>query len=204
MSTKLRSAKWIQKNGFAPQVFLFRNIETNQVLYSQLPHISDYQIKQQFWRPNWQDRKPQKRRDIWRCMAVADFHNYDNALKAYHALVELRYLRQVTKKEEAMAMRRRNKDGNIWYSAQFRPVHSQEAVADLSTVIDEFNMPSKIYWESLWRRGDEKYWNKDLTTHEEMDLRDPRFRTVVLNDIKEKSKAEIGLNQARAATSKLQ
>lgn len=37
MSNRYRPASWLRKNEFAPQVFLFRNMESGQVLYSQLP-----------------------------------------------------------------------------------------------------------------------------------------------------------------------
>lgn len=40
MSRQFRNSNWLKTNGFAPQVYLFRNIESGQVIYSQLPHVS--------------------------------------------------------------------------------------------------------------------------------------------------------------------
>ncbi|ODV94743.1 hypothetical protein PACTADRAFT_34499 [Pachysolen tannophilus NRRL Y-2460] len=188
MSNKFRSAKWLEKNGFAPQVYLFRNIESGQVVYSQLPHLNNYQIKQQFKRPNWENKKPTKRRDIWQIMAVADFESFDKAVVAYNGLVELRYMRDVTKRKEAESMRKRNSDGNIWYSAQFRPSYSQESIADLSAVVDEFKFKTKIYWEDIWRKGDDKYWNLDLAQHLEFPQKILVDRSVILNELRENSR----------------
>lgn len=170
MASKFRSPAWLKYNGFAPRVYLFHNKESGQVIYSQLPHLSNYQIKVQFKRPNWENKKPTKRRDIWDIMCVAEFADHDAALKLYNGLVELRYMREISKRKEAEALRRRNKDGNIWYSGQFRPTYSQESVLDLSTVIDEFKLPATVYWENLWRKGDDKYWNLDLAIHKELPL----------------------------------
>lgn len=34
---RFRHAEWLRKHAFGPDVFLFRNLETGQVLYTQLP-----------------------------------------------------------------------------------------------------------------------------------------------------------------------
>lgn len=169
MATRFRAAKWLASNDFAPQVFLFRNIESGQVLYSQIPKFSEYQIKKQFQRPNWENRRPTLRRDIWRIMAVANLQTYESAVKLYENLVSLRSFRDLTKKDEAMKYRPRNSDGNIWFSAQYRPIYTQEAVADLSESIDNVNEETTIYWEDDWRRGDASNWNPELVKHEVLD-----------------------------------
>lgn len=184
MATKFRRPTWLKENGFAPQIFLFRNIESGQVVYSQLPHITPYQIKQQFFRPNWENRKPTKRRDLWRPMAVAQFQTYQQAVQAYHGLVELRFMREVSKRKDAEKLRRRNEYHQIWYSGQYRPTWSQEAASDLSTIVDELGLKTKIYWDTLWRKGDDKYWNKDLVQHVEMERLSPREKFVVLDEIR--------------------
>ncbi|VEU22958.1 DEKNAAC104016 [Brettanomyces naardenensis] len=190
MSTKFRNAHWLKTNGFAPQVYLFRNIESGQVIYSQIPHVNNYQIKQQFFRPNWENKKPSKRRDLWRPMAVAEFEDYQRAIQAYHGLVELRYMREVSKRKEAEALRRRNEYQQIWYSGQYRPTWSQEAASDLSAVVDEFQLKTKIYWDTLWRKGDDKRWNEELVEHVEMDQVSPRDKLVVLDEIREEGLRE--------------
>ncbi|KAH3673265.1 hypothetical protein WICMUC_003724 [Wickerhamomyces mucosus] len=169
MATRFRSAKWLEKNSFAPQVFVFRNLESGQVIYSQLPTFSEYQIKLLFQRPNWQNRKPSTRRDIWKIMAVVDFKNYDSAVVAYQSLVRLRSMRDLNLKNIAMKFRPRNQDGNIWYSAQYRPIYTQEAVSDISNVLETLKKEAKIHWEDEWRKGDLQNWNSDLVSHELLD-----------------------------------
>ncbi|CDK28359.1 unnamed protein product [Kuraishia capsulata CBS 1993] len=190
MSNKFRSVKWLVNNNYAPQVYLFRNIESGQVAYSQLPHINTYQLKTQWWRPNWENRKPSKRRDIWRVMAVATFEDHEKALKAYNALVELRYMREVTKRKEAESLRKRNSDGNIWYYAQYRPTYSMESVADLSEVIDQFKFKTKIHWEDIWRKGEDKHWSAELAEHIELPKFNPRERFAVLDQLREETLRE--------------
>lgn len=123
-------------------------------------------------------------------MCVADFGNFDASLKAYNALVELKYMRQVTKKKEAEAMRKRNRDGNIWYRGQYRPSYTQESAADLATVIDEFKFPTKLYWETIWRKGSDEHWNLDLAQHDELSSVNPRERFLILDELKKKSREE--------------
>lgn len=187
MATRFRNAFWLQSNGFAPQVFLFRNIETGQVVYSQTPHVTKYQIGQQFFRPNKENKKPHPRHDIWRPLAVAQFENYQKSVQAYHALVELRYLREVKRKKDSQALRKLNEYNRIWCSGQYRPTYTMEATADLSTVIDELNLSSncKIYWDGLWWRGDANLWNQSIQ-HEDMERYGRREKFVILDEIREK------------------
>lgn len=187
MATKFRNSFWLKNNEFAPQIFLFRNIETGQVVYSQTPHVTKYQIKQQFFRPNKENKKPHPRHDIWRPLAVAQFDNYQNAVQAYHGLVELRFMRQVSKKDQAQSMRKLNEYNRIWSSGQYRPTYTMESTADLSTVIDELKLSKncKIYWDGLWWRGDAKHWNQDIA-HIDMERFGRREKFVILDEIREK------------------
>jgi hypothetical protein len=190
MSNRFRQAKWLASNGYGPQVFLFRNIESGQVLYSQLPTFTDYQIKTQFQRPNWQNRKPSLRRDIWRLMAVVDCNSYEGAVEVYENLVQLRSMRDLTLKDVAMKFRPRNKDGNIWYSAQFRPIYTQEAVADLASSIESAQAKSKIHWEDEWRKGELSNWDQELVEHTTIDRVALHTPKALLEQLKEKAKQE--------------
>ncbi|EGW35362.1 uncharacterized protein SPAPADRAFT_58587, partial [Spathaspora passalidarum NRRL Y-27907] len=129
-----KSAEELDKLGFAPQIFLFKNLFSGQVLYSKVPAYHQDQIDEQFVAPNWQNRKPSRRNDLWKIMCIANFANFEYSNAAYEGLVQLRKVRDVEQKKEAQAMRKKNDDGNIWYSGQYRPTYSQEAVADLSHV----------------------------------------------------------------------
>lgn len=163
--SRFRTAQWLQKAGFAPQVFVFRNLESGQVVYSQLPIFSQRQINLNFPRPNWENKKPSTRRDIWRCMVVVDLLNYESSVKLYQNLCRLRYLRDVTFKPSVQKMRKKNDFGNIWYSAQYRPTYTQEAVADLRESLTKLNDKKNItiHWEDPWRMGDlSKYWTPVL------------------------------------------
>ncbi|SCV03407.1 LAME_0H10176g1_1 [Lachancea meyersii CBS 8951] len=161
---RFRTAKWLQKAGFAPQVFLFRNLESGQVIYSQLPVFAQYQIDAQFKRPDWANRKPSTRRDVWRCMAVVDLPNYDQGVQLYQDLCRLRYLRDVLDPKKADALRKKNEDGHVWYSAQYRPTYGQEAVADLREALSKTSAStSQIHWEDEWRMGDiGRHWTPVL------------------------------------------
>ncbi|KAH3661186.1 hypothetical protein OGAPHI_006593 [Ogataea philodendri] len=199
MATRFRQPQWLAGNGFAPHVYLFRNIESGQVLYSQTPHITKYQIKQQSFRPNWENRKPSKRRDLWRPMAVAQFQSHETAVEAYNALVELKYMRQVTKRKEAEALRKRNQYEQIWYFGQYRPTWAQESVSDLNTVLDHFKLTSKIYWDSLWRKGDDKHWENLSVEHEELDKVNPREKFVVLSEVDQSWREETAQGAQKSA-----
>ncbi|GMM35419.1 Mhr1 protein [Saccharomycopsis crataegensis] len=194
LAARFHDAKWLLSKGYSPSVYLFRNLESGQVIYSQFPYFAERQIKKQFQRPNWQNRLPSTRKDIWRIMSVVSFDNHEKAVDAYNALVELRHLRDVGQKKLANSFRKKNEDGNIWYSAQYRPTWTQESVADLTTVIDELKLENtKIFWEDLWRKGDDKYWNQELVEHRQLEKFSPREESVVLKRLGEKVKAEFAL-----------
>lgn len=183
-----KTAEDLKRLNLAPQVFLFKNLFSGQVLYSQVPAYHQDQIDEQFVRPNWQNRKPSRRNDLWRIMCVAEFSNYEYAVAAYKGLVQLRHARDVELKKDAQALRKKNDDGNIWFSGQYRPTFSQEAVADLSHVIDEFELvETKIYWENIWRKGDDKYWNDACVEHETLPAHNPKHETILLDELRQKA-----------------
>lgn len=188
----------LQRLQCAPQVFLFKNLFSGQVLYLQVPAYHQDQIDEQFVRPNWENRRPSRRNDLWKVMAVASFSNYDYAVAAYNGLVQLREARDTALRTELKAMRRKNDDGNTWFSGQYRPSHSQEAVADLAHVIDEFELEdTQIHWENLWRKGDDAHWRMDLAEHEALPAFNPRDQTVMLDELR--MKAVEAFAAARAA-----
>lgn len=150
--------------------------------------FQQYQIKRQFKRPNWENRKPSTRPDIWRIMAVATFPDYEAAIKAYDSLVQLRNMRDISKKDEAMKYRPRNEDNHIWYSAQYRPIYTQEAVADLNTVVDHIQKLTTIHWEDEWRKGDLKHWNGDLVKHELLDRTGLKTPVALLDQLRIKGR----------------
>lgn len=208
--TKFRPASWLQKAGYAPQVFLFRNLESGQVLYSQFPTFTWKQIEKNFQRPNWENKKPSTRRDIWKCMAVVDLPSYEDSVKVYQNLCRLRYLRDITLKDEAKAFRKKNEFGNTWYSAQYRPTYTQEAVADLRQCLLKFkdlDGSIKVHWEDAWRMGDkEKYWTSTLPNvqHEFMNRLGnvAREEGVILKELGTRAKAEfVKLKQQEAEAS---
>lgn len=162
-ASRFRTAQWLQKAGYAPQVFVFRNLESGQVVYSQLPTFTQQQINKVFARPNWENKKPSTRRDIWRCMAVVDLPSYEESVKVYQNLCRLRYLRDVALQKQAQEMRKKNEFGHIWYSAQYRPTYTQEAVADLREALSKSAGNGTVHWEDPWRMGDvNKYWSPVL------------------------------------------
>lgn len=186
-----KTAEDLQQLNLAPQVYLYKNMMTGQVLYSQVPGYHQNQIDEQFARPNWENRKPSRRNDLWRIMAVATFDSYDKAIGAFNGLLQLRSARDIELRAEAKAMRRKNNDGNIWFNGNYRPTYSQEAVADLSHVIDEFNLvDTKVYWENIWRKGEEKHWRTDLVEHEEIPAFNPKHSTVMLDELRIKALEE--------------
>lgn len=178
----------------APQVFIYKNLFSGQILYSQVPGFHQDQIDLQFPQPNWENRKPNRRNDLWKIMCVANFSSYDNAIAAYKGLVDLRYARDVVQKKEANAMRKKNDDGNIWFSGQYRPTYSQEAVADLTHVIDEFELKNtKIHWENVWRKGEDQFWRNDLVEHETLPAFTTKYQSALLNELREKALFEFNL-----------
>lgn len=169
----------------APQVFMFKNLFSGQVMYSQVPAYHQDQINALFPRPNWENRRPARRNDLWKLMCVASFSNYNYAIAAYNGLMKLRQARDIHQAKEAKLMRKKNDDGNTWYWSQFRPTHSQEAVADLAHVIDEFELENtKIHWENVWRKGDDAHWRMDLAEHETLPAFTPKFQSIVLDEMR--------------------
>lgn len=187
----------------APQVYMFKNLFSGQVLYSQVPGYHQDQIDTQFLRPNWENRKPSRRNDLWRIMCVVNFANYDYAVAAYDGLLQLREARDVHLKTEAKAMRKKNDEGNTWYSGQYRPTHAQEAIADLAQVIDEFELENTTaFWESLWRKGADEHWRNDLVMHESLPVFNPKYQSVLLEEMKDMALAEFArLREAEAEAS---
>lgn len=181
----------------APQVFMFKNLFSGQVLYSQVPGFHQDQIDAQFLRPNWENRKPSRRSDLWRIMCVVNFDNYEYAVAAYNGLVHLREARDIHLKKEAKAMRKKDDEGNTWYSGQYRPTHAQEAIADLANVIDEFELENTTaFWESMWRKGEDEHWRGDLVEHDVLPAFSPKFQSVMLDEMREMCLAEFAKERA--------
>lgn len=176
----------LQQLKLAPQLFMFKNLFSGQVLYSQVPAYHQDQIDAQFLRPNWENRKPGRRNDLWRIMCVVNFANYEYAVAAYKGLLQLREARDIHLKKDAQAMRKKNDDGNTWFSGQYRPTYTQEAVADLAHVIDEFELDNTTaFWESLWRKGEDEHWRADLVQHDELPVFNPKYQSVMLDEMRE-------------------
>lgn len=180
-----KSAAELQQLNLAPQLFMFKNIFSGQVLYLQVPGFHQEQIDTQFTRPNWENRKPSRRSDLWRVMCVVNFASHEYAVAAYDGMVALRQARDVDLKKEAQSMRRLNDDGHTWYSGQYRPAYLQEAVADLAHVIDEFGLENTTaFWESLWRKGEDKHWPLDLVEHDTLPAHNPKYQSVLLDEMR--------------------
>ncbi|SMN20837.1 similar to Saccharomyces cerevisiae YDR296W MHR1 Protein involved in homologous recombination in mitochondria [Maudiozyma saulgeensis] len=174
--SRFRPAQWLQKKGLAPHVYLFRNLEKGQVVYSQMPLVSQRQIDPLFLRPNWDNKKPSTRRDLWKCMAVVRVPSHLAAVQLFQNLSRLRYMRDVLYSRENDKLRMKNDMGRVWHSGHFRPGFAQEAVADLKESLlkldDNSGGEATIFWEDPWRMGDlEKYWTKELPSvkHEMID-----------------------------------
>lgn len=183
-----KSAEDLVKNDLGPQVFVFRNLFSGQVLYSPVPAYHNDQINEQFVNPNWQNRKPSRRQDLWKIMCVVNFDNYDYATAAYKGLVDLRRVRDTYQRKEANSMRKKSEDGHIWHSGQYRPTYTQEAVADLTHVIDEFELEgTTIFWANEWHKGDEKYWRHDLVEHQKLPVHNPKHQSVLLDVMRKKA-----------------
>lgn len=186
-----KSKEDMEKLNLAPQVFLFKNLFSGQVLYSQVPAYHQNQIDEQFGMSNWQNRKPSRRNDLWRIMCVANFQSYDYAIAAYEGLVQLRKLRDGAMRKEANQLRKKNEEGNIWYSGQYRPTYSQEAVADLAHVIEEFDLEgTKLLWENLWRKGDDEHWKSDLVEHDSLPPFNPKYQSILLDEVRQMAMVE--------------
>lgn len=193
-----KSEEDLARLNLAPQVFMFKNLFSGQVLYSQVPGFHQDQIDAQFLRPNWENRKPSRRSDLWRIMCVVNFGSYEYAVAAYNGLVHLREARDIHLKKEAKAMRKKDDEGNTWYSGQYRPTHAQEAIADLAHVIDEFELENtKAFWESMWRKGEDEHWRADLVEHDSLPAFSPKFQSVMLDEMREMALAEFAKLRAQ-------
>ncbi|RCK55946.1 Mitochondrial ous recombination protein 1 [Candida viswanathii] len=171
-----------------PQVFVFRNLFSGQVLYSQFPAYHKKTILEQFVSPNWQNRLPSRRQDLWKIMCVMNFHNYNYATAAYRGLIDLKQTRDTVQKKVANKMRKKSEEGTIWYSGQYRPTYTQEAVADMTHVIDVFNLEgTTIYWANESLRGDDKYWRNDLVEHDKLPVHSPKQQSVLLDVMRQDS-----------------
>lgn len=179
----------LQRLDMGPQVFMFKNLFSGQVLYSQVPAYHQSQIDEQFPRPNWENRRPSRRNDLWRIMCVATFSNYEYAVAAYKGLIDLRKVRDIHQRKQLKQSRKLDDEGNIWYSGQYRPVYLQEAVADLAHVIDEFELEdTHLRWENWWRKGDDEHWPLGLVTHDLFPVFNPRDQTFMLDELREKAR----------------
>ncbi|EGV60358.1 mitochondrial ous recombination protein 1 [Yamadazyma tenuis] len=186
-----KSAEDLTRLNMPPQLYVFHNRFSGQVLYSQVPGFHQDQIDAQFTRPNWQNRKPNRRTDLWKLMCVVNFSNHEYAVAAYHGLKDLRKCRDTVQQQVAKAMRKKDDDGNIWSSGQYRPTYAQEAVADLSHVIDEFELENtRVMWESAWRKGDDARWRNDLVEHETLPPFTTKYQTALMAELQEKAVAE--------------
>lgn len=195
-----KTAAELAQLNLAPQLFVYKNLFLGQVLYSQVPGFHKEQIEQQFAKPNWENRRPARRNDLWRVMAVVNFANYDYAVAAYEGLLQLRAARDVHQQKANKAMRRLNEDGNTWYLGQYRPAHSQEAVADLAHVIDEFELDNTTaFWESLWRKGADEHWRTDLVQHETLPPFGAKHQTVMLDEMRRLALAAFAQPEPEAA-----
>lgn len=175
----------LQELGMGPQVYVFKNLFSGQILYSQVPAWHQDLIDQQFVRPNWENRKPSRRNDLWRIMCVADFDNYEYAEAAYNGLLQLKKLRDTDLRQQSKESRHKNEDMNDWYSGQYRPHHAQEAVADLAHVVDAFELENTtLLWENVWRKGDDEHWRVDLVDHDTLPPFNPRDQTVMLDELR--------------------
>lgn len=141
---------------------------------------------------------PSARRDIWRCMCVVDMPNYESSVQLYQNLRRLRYLRDVSNAKEANLLRKKNEDGNVWYSMQYRPTYTQEAVADLRECLLKSGQGAngiKVHWEDPWRMGDKaKWWTPFLPNVKHVTMNrlgnTAREESALLRELGDKAKEE--------------
>lgn len=193
----LRSARWLRSFRQAPMVTAFRNLESGQVLFSQTLHPQQYYINQQFKWPNWQNKKPTTRKDLWRPLAVAEVPTWEGAVKLYRNLVELRHRRDMHERKQAQNWRRKSADGNIWYWNQFRPTYTYEAVADLLSSLEAMGLdaetePSRsqkaiIHWQEEQYKGDDSIWKDLQVEHRKLPKHNPREQFVALNMVRQEA-----------------
>lgn len=183
----LRSARWLRSFKYGPMVTAFRNLETGQVLFTQTLHPQQFYIDQQFRWPNWQNRRPSVRRDIWRILAVTQMQTYEQAVALYRNLVELRSMRDMQMRKEARAWRYKNNEGNTWFWNQYRPTYTYEAVSDIISSLIAMDAPAKIHWAEEYLRGKPELWADLQVEHGTLPRHNPRYQYVVLNRIRAES-----------------
>ncbi|PRT52974.1 Mitochondrial ous recombination protein 1 [Wickerhamiella sorbophila] len=181
----LRSARWLRTFQYGPLVTAFRNLESGQVMFTQTLHPQQFYIDQLFKWPNWQNKKPVVRKDIWRPLAVAELPTHEEAVQLYRSLVELRKMRDMTQRDQARAWRKKSPEGNVWFWNQYRPTYTHEAVSDLVSAMSAMGLDkATIHWEHAYRRGDDKHWEGLDVSHNELPRHNPREQHVVLNRLR--------------------
>lgn len=175
-------------------VTAFRNLESGQVVFSQTLHPQQFYINQQFKWPNWQNKKPSTRKDLWRPLAVAEVPTWEAAVKLYRNLVELRHRRDMYERKQAQNWRHKSAEGNIWFWNQFRPTYTYEAVADLLSSLEAMAIGSEnegprpiIHWQEEQFKGDEKLWKEVKVEHRILPRHNPREQFVVLNEVRQEA-----------------
>lgn len=157
----------LKRDGKPAFVYVYRHLQTGQVAYTQVPGVTEHHINRQFKDPNWENKRPTMRQDLWRPMAVADFGDYKAACDAFDGLVYLRFKRTHDGKKLIKGWRKTNAQGNVWQDGQYRPVYTQEALSDLSSVTEAVKVPVTIHWEDMWRRGAAEAWPENAE-HKEL------------------------------------
>lgn len=181
----LRSARWLRTFQYGPMVTVFRNLESGQVVFSQTLHPQQFYIDQLFKWPNWQNKKPTVRKDIWRPLAVTELPTHEDAVALYRNLVELRKMRDMSQRDQARAWRKKSPEGNVWFWNQYRPTYTHEAVADLVSALEAMGLDkTTIHWEHLYRRGDDGHWDGLEVAHQELPRHNPREQHIVLNNLR--------------------
>lgn len=157
----MKSIKWLNKRSYPPHVYLFRHLERGSVVYSQTPYPTAMDIDTLWPQPNGANKKPVygSRRDLWKLMCLVKMPEHAQSNQLYRDMVYLRHMRDV--KGLSLGDRVKNEMGQVWYSGQYRPAYGQEAVADLRQCLlkAQGDKDVVIYWEDIWRMGDEDvYW----------------------------------------------
>lgn len=162
-------------------LFIYRNLEKGQTLYSQTTKLTQRLIYDQFSRPNWSNKRPSLRKDLWKIMCLVKTPNSEINDQVYNNLIWLKdYRNKLIKstklqdkelKNEILSHRYRNEWGRLWYSGQYRPIYCMETIADLieslvkvSNTHEDVSMVKKdkfkIYWEDYWRMGNKSNWTE--------------------------------------------
>ncbi|CCD24068.1 mitochondrial 54S ribosomal protein mL67 NDAI_0C04080 [Naumovozyma dairenensis CBS 421] len=216
-SSRFRPATWLKKSGYAPHVYLFRNLEQGQVLYSQLPQVTNHMIEKTFKKKvdSWMYKKPSTRRDLWKCMCVVNMKDYDDGVLLFQNLQRLRFLRDFAQLDKANEFRKKDSNGHVWYSGKFRPTFAQEAVADLRESLIKMQKHDKIeqekdtneidiYWEDPWRMGDlDKYWTPVLSNVNHKLINNSgntaREESVILKEISTQTLNELSISSSSSS-----